>query len=54
MVGYSVPNPIFTYILNIWFVNTVKWSNSSISNNSSIAIYHNSIYLKISDLFKYS
>ena len=34
-----MPNPVITNILNIWFVNTfcrytVKWSNSSISNNS--------------------
>ena len=31
-------NPVFIYTLNIWFVNTfcrytVKWLNSSISNN---------------------
>ena len=22
IVGYLMPNPVFTYILNIWFVNT--------------------------------
>ena len=37
--GYLMPNPVFTYILNIGFVNTflihtIKGSNSSISNNS--------------------
>ena len=39
IVGYLMPNPVFTYILNKWFANTfcrytVKWSNSSISNYS--------------------
>ena len=22
IVGYLMPNPVFTYILNIWFINT--------------------------------
>ena len=39
IVGYLMPNLVFTHILNLWFVNilckyTVKYSNSSISNNS--------------------
>ena len=37
VVDNFMPNPIFAYILNIWFVNTfldTQWSNSSISNNS--------------------
>ena len=21
-IGYLVPNPVYTYILNVWFVNT--------------------------------
>ena len=45
-VGYLMPNPVFTYILDISFVNTfcrytVKWSNSSICNNS---IKHKSFF----------
>ena len=39
IVGYSMPNPVFIYIKymickHILSVHTVKWSNSSISNNS--------------------
>ena len=39
IAGNLMPNPVLTYILDIWFVNTfgrytVKWSNSSIANNS--------------------
>ena len=47
-VGYLMPHPVFTYVLNIWFVNTFFWihtikgSKSSISNNS---IWHNSTKL---------
>ena len=38
-VGHSMPNPVFTYILNICFVKTfcrytIKGSNSSLSNYS--------------------
>ena len=39
IVGYSMRNPFFTHLLNIWSVRTVwwyrvKWSNNSISSNS--------------------
>ena len=41
IAGCLMPNPVFTFISNIWFINTfcrythlVKWSNSSISNHS--------------------
>ena len=39
IVGYLMPNSVFTYVLNIWFVNTFcRYTESShkitLSNNS--------------------
>ena len=56
IVGYLIPNSIFTYILNIWFVNTfcrykqltflhkVKWFQEMlcITNNSVTYLFTHS------------
>ena len=66
IVDYLMPNPVFAYILNVWFVNilkiqTVKWSDSYIPNNSILKLNGSkycylslTIQLNISHLFAHS
>ena len=47
IVGYLMPNSIFTYILNIWFVSTFyrctgKWSSSHLFALSQIVLFDQS------------
>ena len=46
MVGFLLPNPVFKYILNIWFVNTFR-----ITQINDLAVQFPKIQISLSHLF---